>query len=353
MAKLVQKSGYIKSEKAGGYMKYISTREGVEKLTGNGPVTKGQRELIQKLLHDFPDAVELFEYEDYRKTPTLGTASAFITMALDANLHEINSESGYLSYIATRPRVERRGAHGLFNSAAAVDLDAAMSELEAHDGNVWTIIYSPRREDAARLGYDNADAWRGLLMMHAQDLAKAMKIPADHFRWYAAFHNEGHHPHIHMMVWSDDPKEGFLTREGIAAMRSKLTNTIFRDEMIQIYERKDVAYKELIEAAQDTMRELIQKMEHLHTSRRLYLGPTPACVQTLLDNLWQFRDSEEVGLLKLLSAQLLWKVERQSLETSPAVRYFTSSQVAIAREIQNILCADLSQNVGLQYMLDK
>lgn len=199
MAKLVQKSGYIKSEKAGGYMKYIATREGVEKLTGNGPVTKGQQELIQKLLHDFPDAVELFEYEDYRKAPTLGTASAFITMALDANLHEINSESGYLSYIATRPRVERRGTHGLFSSAAAVDLDAAMSELEAHDGNVWTIIYSLRREDAARLGYDNADAWRGLLMMHAQDLAKAMKIPADHFRWYAAFHNEGHHPHIHMM----------------------------------------------------------------------------------------------------------------------------------------------------------
>ena len=130
--------------------------------------------------------------------------------------------------------MERRGTHGLFSSAAAVDLDAAMSELEAHDGNVWTIIYSLRREDAARLGYDNADAWRGLLMMHAQDLAKAMKIPADHFRWYAAFHNEGHHPHIHMMVWSDDPKEGFLTREGIAAMRSKLTNTIFRDEMLQI-----------------------------------------------------------------------------------------------------------------------
>ena len=179
MAKLVQKSGYIKSEKAGGDMKYIATREGVEKLTGNGPGTKGQRELIQKLLHDFPDAVELFEYEDYRKTPTLGTASAFITMALDANLHEINSESGYLSYIATRPRVERRGTHGLFSSAAAVDLDAAMSELEAHDGNVWTIIYSLRREDAARLGYDNADAWRDLLMMHAQDLAKAMKILAD------------------------------------------------------------------------------------------------------------------------------------------------------------------------------
>ncbi len=175
--------------------------------------------------------MELFEYEDYCKTPTLGTASAFITMALDANLHEINSESGYLSYIATRPRVERHGTHGLFNSAAAVDLDAAMSELEAHEGNVWTIIYSPAPGRCRPPGNTTTRMRGGLLMMHTQDLARAMRIPVDHFRWYAAFHNEGHHPHIHMMVWSDNPKEGFLTREGIAAMRSKLTNTIFRDEM--------------------------------------------------------------------------------------------------------------------------
>ena len=262
MAKLVQKSGYIKSGKAGRYMKYIATREGVEKLAGNGSVTKGQRELIQKLLHDFPDAEELFEYEDYRKTSTLGTASAFITMALDANLHEIDSESGYMQYIATRPRVQKRGAHGLFSSATAVDLTAAMSELEAHEGNVWTIIYSLRREDAARLRYDSAEAWRSLLMMHQVDLANAMKISTDNFRWYAAFHDEGHHPHIHMMVWSDDPKEGFLTKDGIASMRSKLTNTIFRDEMNQIYVRKDIAYKELTEAAQEAMRELIREMEH-------------------------------------------------------------------------------------------
>ena len=243
-------------------MKYIATREGVEKLSGNGPVTKGQRELIQKLLRDFPDAEELFEYEDYCKTPTLGTASAFITMALDANLHEIDSESGYMQYIATRPRVQRRGTHGLFSSATAVDLNAAMSELEAHEGNVWTIIYSLRREDAARLRYDSAEAWRSLLMMHQTDLANAMKIKPKNFHWYAAFHDEGHHPHIHMMVWSDDPKQGYLTRDGIAAMRSKLTNTIFRDEMKQIYERKDIAYKELTEAAQSAMRELIRSMQH-------------------------------------------------------------------------------------------
>ena len=261
MAKLVQKSGYIKSGKAGGYMRYIATREGVEKLAGNGAVTKGQRELIQELLHDFPDAVELFEYEDYCKTPTLGTASAFITMALDANLHEIDSESGYMQYIATRPRVQKRGTHGLFSSASAVDLTLAMSELEAHEGNVWTIIYSLRREDAARLEFDNADAWRALLMENAPTLAKSMKISLENFHWYAAFHDEGHHPHIHMMVWSDNPKEGFLTKDGIAAIRSKLTNAIFRDEMQQIYERKDVAYSDLVEAAQNAMREIISRMQ--------------------------------------------------------------------------------------------
>lgn len=261
MAKLVQKSGYIKSGKASGYMRYIATREGVEKLAGNGAVTKGQRELIQKLLTDFPDAVELFEYEDYCKMPTLGTASAFISMALDANLHEIDSESGYMQYIATRPRVQKRGAHGLFSSATAVDLTSAMSELEAREGNVWTIIYSLRREDAARLEYDSADAWRTLLMENTPTLAKSMKISLDNFRWYAAFHDEGHHPHIHMMVWSDDPKEGFLTKDGIAAMRSKLTNTIFRDEMQQIYERKDVAYSDLVEAAQNAMREMISRIQ--------------------------------------------------------------------------------------------
>lgn len=243
-------------------MKYIATREGVEKLSGNDPVTKGQREIIQKLLHDFPDTGELFEYEDYCNTPTLGTASAFITMALDANLHEIDSESGYMKYIATRPRVQKRGAHGLFSSSTSVDLNTALSELEAHEGNVWTIIYSLRREDAERLRYDNAEAWRSLLMMHEVDLAKAMKIPTDHFHWYAAFHDEGHHPHIHMMIWSDDPKQGFLTTDGIASMRSKLTNSIFRDEMIQIYKKKDIAYKELTDSAQEAMRRLIRSMEH-------------------------------------------------------------------------------------------
>lgn len=154
MAKLIQKSGYIKSGgTAAGYMKYIATRENVEKLHGNGPATENQKKLIAQMLSDFPDAKELFEYEDYTATPTFGNASAFITMALDANAHSMQDTDGYMKYIATRPRVERKGEHGLFSGSDSVSLPAAIKELNRHGGRVWTFIYSLRREDAARLGY--------------------------------------------------------------------------------------------------------------------------------------------------------------------------------------------------------
>ncbi len=252
MAKLIQKSGYIKSGgTAAGYMKYIAGRENVEKLQGNGPATENQKKLIAELLRDFPDAKGLFEYGDYTAAPTFGNASAFITMALDANAHSIQAADGYMKYIATRPRAERHGEHGLFSDADSVSLSAAIEDLNSHDGRVWTFIYSLRREDAARLGYDSAAQWRRLILSQKQKLAETMRIPAGSLRWYAAFHDEGHHPHIHMMVWSDAPKqEGCLNPNGIAAMRSALTNEAFKDELYALYKEKDLSYKEVTEKAQ-------------------------------------------------------------------------------------------------------
>ena len=262
MPRLVQKSGYIRAGNAGGYMKYIATREGVEKLHGTGPPTQKQVQLIQKLLKDFPDSKELFEYNDYTSTPTMASASAFITMALDANIHTMQPGDGYMKYIAQRPGAEKHGAHGLFGQQNSVDLDTALNELQSHQGNVWTLIYSLRREDAARLGYDSAAGWCSLLLAHQTQLAEAMKIPPNQLHWYAAYHDAGHHPHIHMMVWADDPKQGYLSKQGIAAMRSTLTNAIFKDEMKDLYVKKDVSYKEVTAAAREAMRQMIDQMEH-------------------------------------------------------------------------------------------
>ena len=208
MAKLIQKSGFLSKKRAGRYMKYIATRDGVEILN-----------------------------ED--------------------------AEGIYMRYIATRPRAEKHEGHGLFGAEPHVDLEKTMQELKTHEGNVWTIIYSLRREDAARLGYDNAESWRLALLAHQNDFAEAMQIPPEHLHWYAAFHDEGEHPHIHMMLWSDDSKYGFLRKDRLLHMQSVLTNTIYADELKEIYIQKDVAYKEVTEAARTAMHGLVDRLESI------------------------------------------------------------------------------------------
>ena len=172
-----------------------------------------------------------------------------------------NADSIYMRYIATRPHAEKHGEHGLFGAEDAVDLEKATQELQTHEGNVWTIIYSLRREDAARLGYDNAASWRALLRSKQADFAEAMQIPPSQLRWYAAFHDEGDHQHIHMMLWSDDPKYGFLRKDKLLHLQSVLTNMIYADELKEVYVQKDIAYKDVTEAARAAMRRIVDQLE--------------------------------------------------------------------------------------------
>ena len=259
MARLIQKTGFISRKSAGGYMKYIATREGVEVLTGTGPATEKQKEMVAKLLKDFPDMRDSFEYEDYKQAPTLHNASAFISAALDVHIQNLQSEYGYLRYIATRPGAEKHGAHGLFGREDNADLNAAMHELTAHDGNVWTIIYSLHREDAERLGYNNAAAWRKLLVSQQNKFAESFHVPASALHWYAAYHDADTHPHIHMMIWTD--QETVLKRDAVVKLRSAMTNSIFQAELENLYIRKDIAYKDVTEAAREVMHDLVEHME--------------------------------------------------------------------------------------------
>ena len=263
MARLIVKSPYIKcggGNSAGGYMRYIATRERVELIQNDRPPTRKQEQLIAKLVKDFPDAKEMGEYGDYQEHPTKANASAFISQALEENWSDVQKSDGYMKYIATRPRAERLGSHGLFSDKDGVELDKAMAELESYTGNVWTHIISLKREDAERLGYDNARAWRNLLRAHRNDIAAAMNIPPQDFRWYAAFHDEGDHPHVHMMAWSVKPGQAYLSQDGIRQIKSKLTNDIFQQEMLHLYEQKTVSRDQLVREARQAMRELVQQM---------------------------------------------------------------------------------------------
>ena len=263
MARLIVKSPYLKcggSNSVSGYLRYIGTRERVELLPDDRPPTRKQEQLVRKLTKDFPAAKELDEYSDYEAKPTKANASAFITRALEENWSAVQQSDGYMKYIATRPRAERLGDHGLFGDEDGVNLERAMQELDQYTGNVWTHIISLKLEDATRLGYDNAKAWMNLLRTNRNDIAAAMNITPNHFRWYAAFHDEGEHPHVHMMAWSTVPSEAYLTREGIRNIKSTLTNQIFQQEMLHTYEQKSQTRDELVREARRAVRRLTREM---------------------------------------------------------------------------------------------
>ncbi len=271
MPRLIFKCPYIKgkSKRASAHLKnmvnYVATRDGAERIdpgNKNLPATEKQKELIEQLTREFPLSRRLFEYSDFTQSPTQGNASEFITRALEDNLNQIAKRENHLEYIAKRPRAVRMGAHGLFNgSEDSIVLSQVAEEIAHHPGNVWLPIISLRREDAERLGYDNAENWRSLLSSNAMEIAKSMKIPWEDFRWYAAFHDEGNHPHVHMVCYSADPSKGFLTSKGIENIKSMLAKQIFRQELTEIYSHQTKRRDDLTRSAGEVLRQLAAQMK--------------------------------------------------------------------------------------------
>ena len=267
MAKLITKFKYLKQsarQSVGGYAKYIAIREGVEKVDDTfktDPSTEKQKKLIERILRDFPDSNSMLEYEDYLKEPTLGNASEFITRALEDNANEALNAKTYADYIATRPRAERFGSHGLFtDDGIRVKLEDVSRELNEYEGNVWTGIISLRREDAERLGFNSGERWRDMLRTQTETIAKNFKIPVEDLKWYAAFHNESHHPHVHLMVYSSEQAKPYLTQKGIMNLRSAFAKDVFADDLLSIYEKQTEHRNALRAQSRDVIAEIVSRI---------------------------------------------------------------------------------------------
>ena len=267
MAKLVTKFKYLKPNRkvsAGGYAKYIATREGVEKIDDTkkfAPATTKQKNLIEKILKDFPDSKDMFEYVDYLEKQNVGSASDFISRVMEDYAYEISGRKAYADYIATRPRAERFGSHGLFtDDGVQVQLSKVTEELDRHKGNIWTAIISIRREDAERLGFNTGSRWRDMLRTQTESLAKNLKIPMQNLRWYAAFHNESHHPHVHLIAYSTVENEGYLTQKGVENLRSSFAKDIFQQDLLCIYEMQTEHRDKLRAEACDIVEDLVSKI---------------------------------------------------------------------------------------------
>lgn len=267
MAKLVTKFKYLKPNRkvsTGGYAKYIATREGVEKIDSSqkfAPATAKQKNLIEKILKDFPDSKDMFECADYLEKQNVGSASDFISRVMEDYAYEISGRKAYADYIATRPRAERFGSHGLFtDDGVQVQLSKVSEELDRHKGNIWTAIISIRREDAERLGFNTGTRWRDMLRTQTEALAKNLKIPMANLRWYAAFHNESHHPHVHLIAYSTVENEGYLTQKGVENLRSSFAKDIFQEDLLCIYERQTEHRDKLRAEARDIAEDLVSNI---------------------------------------------------------------------------------------------
>lgn len=257
MSQLIVTSRYLKSgnqknkTKRRNYTKYIATRETVEIrsqkfVDRNANATKNQEQLINDLINDFPESKRYLEYEDYEREPTIENAGELISTIVERNADVVGNRQNFVGYMAMRPGVEKRGSHGLFNEKdEPIILNQAANEIAEHKGNVWSHVVSLRREDAVRLGFDNSDAWRELVKRHISDIAKAQNIPLCNLKWYAAYHDTTHHPHIHLLVYSTNPKQGFLTAKGIDQIRSAFANDIFHDDLQSIYQEQTLSRDEL------------------------------------------------------------------------------------------------------------
>ena len=268
MPKLILRCNYLKNappSHLANYINYVATREGVEKVgssTALLPATEKQKELIADILSKIEDANRMHEYYDYLQKPNRENASEFITQALENNLDIIAKKKNYIDYLANRPRVEKLGTHGLFsNEGEVVQLTKVAEEVANHQGVIWTNVISLRREDAQRLGYDSASQWQALLRSRVQLLAENYKIDSQNLKWYAAFHNESHHPHVHLVVYSKNPSEGYLTEKGIDQMRSTYAHDIFRQDFMSIYEKKTKQRDQLKEQAENSLLFLLRQMQ--------------------------------------------------------------------------------------------
>ena len=241
---------------------YGMTAEGDVKPSA--PATRAQRERIQEFVNKVPAIRQTPEYSDYKASPTRENASEVLSHALEvglANSADPETLEIMLNYIAERPGVVHNEGkvHGLFTVNGAADLAAEKEAIAAHTGNIYSMVFSLRREDADRLGYDRQDAWSQLFAIKADKIAQALRVPTSKLHWVAAVHNTKHHPHAHFIAYSTEQKSRiYLSEDAIEQLKSEFVSEIFAEERHQIFAPREEARQQL----EDRLETLFTQLEH-------------------------------------------------------------------------------------------
>lgn len=86
-----------------------------------------------------------------------------------------------------------------------------------------------------------------------------MKIPLTDLRWYAAFHNESHHPHVHIVAYSAG-KEPYMSEQGLHKLKSSFAREIFKQDLLQVYKRQTEHRNALAQESRDVLSEIAEQI---------------------------------------------------------------------------------------------
>ncbi|MGI6130198.1 MAG: MobP3 family relaxase, partial [bacterium] len=126
-------------------------------------------------------------------------------------------------------------------------------------------------------------------------------IAPENFRWYAAFHNSGNHPHVHMMAYSVDPNEAYLSTKGIETIKANLAQEIFRQDLLQIYQKQTDLRDELRQESRDRIVQIVNEI-----NRREYENPQMQMMLIqLADRLAKTKGKKQYGYLNTGTKKLV------------------------------------------------
>lgn len=163
----------------------------------------------------------------------------------------------YTEYIANSKFVIRNKdtTHGLFGKVKEFEniqtkeniepLKKHITELAENKIPVFRGIISLKEIDATRLECYDQEKWKNLLEDRLPSIAEKLNVKYEDLEYIGAVHIEEGHPHFQFMIWSEKKRNYFIDYRIKNQLRKEFTNQLFRDDLLPIYQEKDLAKKNI------------------------------------------------------------------------------------------------------------
>ena len=266
----------------------------------------------------------------------------------------------YTNYLAYSEYAIRNPitSHGLFGKIKEFPNIQEMEDIEAVNKHIikladnkvpiYRVTISLDEYDAIRLGYDTQEKWKELFESKLVSFAKKMNIKYENLQYTGAVHLESGHPHLQVMMWSkqNGKMNYYMNYKRINKMRDEFTNSIFREDLIQLYNEKDIAKKGIIQE-----NKFLQKLKQVNSNpkfiKEIIQYEKDFASKKIMKK--TFKDKELQGLVN----ELL-ELKKQLKTTSGSIKYqYLKRYPDIIKQVNSISRLIIDMSLETQKEIDK